>query len=298
MRNILALIAMLVCLPVLAQETVGEPPMPRVRPAELGVGSSTLPAIRPAWTVVMPAERPTETLLVPMPRVRPDEAQDAPVEATAVPPETPGTPPAAPDAHIVVPDVPAVPKEPRVFQVACPSVLQGQVEAKQLPPISDKQCGAQSPLALTGVLTNGRMVPISGAVTTDCGVASAMPEWISDVDSYLKGRENTQIAEVLVGTSYMCRNVNNATAGNLSFHAFADALDVTGFKLEDGRTITVEGDWGDPLSAAGRMLRYAHDAACSQFTTVLGPEANALHHDHFHVDLGCHGKTCTSRLCE
>ena len=75
-------------------------------------------------------------------------------------------------------------------------------------------------------------------------------------------------------------------------------MDVTGFKLEDGRTVTVAGDWTDALSSEGRLLRYAHDAACSQFTTVLGPEANALHHDHFHVDLGCHGKTCTSRLCE
>jgi len=300
MRNMLFLIAILVSLPALAQEVTGEPPLPRVRPAELGVAAPTLPLVRPAWTVVTPAEKPDATQLVPLPRVRPDDQAATPAATPDAPGVAPATPtlPATPDAHIAVPEKPAVPVEPRVFQVACPAVLQGKVEAKQLPPISDKQCGAQSPLELTGVLTNGRMVPLSGGVTTDCGVASVLPEWFSDVDSYLKGRENTQIAEVLVGTSYMCRNVNNATEGSLSFHAFADALDVTGFKLEDGRTITVEGDWADALSAEGRLLRYAHDAACSQFTTVLGPEANAQHHDHFHVDLGCHGKTCTSRLCE
>lgn len=56
--------------------------------------------------------------------------------------------------------------------------------------------------------------------------------------------------------------------------------------------------WTDPLSPAGRFLRYAHGAACASFTTTLGPEANALHADHIHVDLGCHGKRCVARLCE
>jgi len=288
MRNTLALIAILLCLPALAQEALGEPPVPKPRPADLGARAPVTPAIQPAWTVA----RPTASPAVPLPRQRPEEKPEAPVAPAA---ETPGTPPVSPDAHIAVPETPA---PPRIFQVACPAMLQGQVEAKALPPISDKQCGARSPLELTGVLANGRMVPVSGGVITDCGMASAMPEWISAVDSYLKARDNTQVAEVIVGTSYMCRNVNNASEGSLSFHAFADAIDVAGFKLEDGRTVTVEGDWADALSSEGRLLRYAHDAACSQFTTVLGPEANALHNDHFHVDLGCHGKTCTARLCE
>jgi hypothetical protein len=244
------------------------------------------PAIRPAWTLAQGVQEP----LVPLPRTRPDDEAEPPAAKAPAGP---------PDEHAAVPEVPP---KPRVYQVACPAVLQGKVEAKALPPISDmagtRQCGAQSPLEVTGVLANGRMVPVSGGVITDCGMASVMPEWVADVDSYLKARDNTEIAEVVVGTSYMCRNVNNGTGGNLSFHAFADAIDVIGFRLGDGRTVTVEADWADALSPEGRLLRYAHDAACSQFTTVLGPEANALHHDHFHLDLGCHGKTCTARLCE
>jgi hypothetical protein len=290
MRNLLALIAILSSVPSLAQES---PPLPRERPESIETAQPKPAPIRPTWTIMATADGP----VVPMPRPRPEEAEA---------PSPPAGPDGATDADTHGADAdspPALPAEPRVYQVACPAVLQGMVEAKALPPIADtpgagQQCGAQSPLTLTGVLTNGRMVPLSAGVTTDCGVASVLPEWISDVDSYLKARENTQVAEVLVGTSYMCRNVNNASGGNLSFHAFADALDVTGFRLDDGRTITVEGDWADALSPEGRLLRYAHDAACSQFTTVLGPEANALHHDHFHVDLGCHGKSCTSRLCE
>lgn len=276
MRIITALFITLLALPALAQEA--NPPLPRERPE----AAEAEPA-------------------VPLPRQRPERAEPRPAEPTeANEPEPAGEVygPPKPEDHVAEPVEPAEPKEPRIYQTACPAVLLGRVEAEALPPIADGQCTAQSPLSVTGVLANGRMVPVSGGVQTDCGVASALPAWVESVDSYLMSRENTRIAELVVGTSYMCRNVNNGEGGNLSFHAFADALDVVGFKLEDGRFVTVEEGWGDALSPEGRLLRFAHDSACANFTTVLGPEANALHHDHLHLDLGCHGKTCTARLCE
>ena len=262
-------LALVAAVPVLAED----PPLPRPRPEEAGP-------------------------VVPIPRPRPERPAEAPQPG----PETPspdGTPAETPSPDAAPEkEVPHEPVEPRIYQTACPAVLAGQVEAKALPPIADGQCMAQSPLSLTGVLVNGRMLPVSGGVVTDCGMASALPDWVSEVDSYLKAREKTELSELVVGTSYMCRNVNNASEGNLSFHGFADALDVVGFKLADGRTVTVESGWGDAASEDGRLLRFAHDAACGHFTTTLGPEANALHRDHFHIDLGCHGKTCTARLCE
>ncbi len=33
------------------------------------------------------------------------------------------------------------------------------------------------------------------------------------------------------------------------------------------------------------FLRQAHHAACKIFGTVLGPEANSAHKNHFHVDM-------------
>jgi hypothetical protein len=170
--------------------------------------------------------------------------------------------------------------------------------ATSMPPIVEGQCGLRSPLSLEAVSANGRNVPLNAPVTTDCGMATALPEWVSDVDSYLMAHDNTRIATVVVGTNYACRNVDNAKTGNLSFHAFADALDVVGFVLEDGRTITVETGWNGNEEQGRSAIRFAHDAACTHFTTTLGPEANALHHDHLHIDLGCHGSRCTARLCE
>lgn len=274
MRIIIACLAALtLTLPAAAQEDAV--PLPKPRPVETSEPAPT-PAAEPAKP-----EEPT----TPLPRPRPDP--DA---------EKPEAPPAESDEKPVEPAEPSAP--PRTYQSACPAVISGQVEATMQPPIADGQCLAQSPLAVTGVMANGRMVPVSGGVTTSCGMASTLPGWVASVDNYLFAKENTGIAEVVVGTSYMCRNVNNAKDGNLSFHAFADAVDVVGFKLEDGRTVTVEGGWSNAQSAEGRLLRFAHDSACSMFSTTLGPEANALHRDHLHLDMGCHGGRCVARLCE
>lgn len=48
-------------------------------------------------------------------------------------------------------------------------------------------------------------------------------------------------------------------------------------------------------SAENGFLRRLHTAACGIFSTVLGPEANAAHHDHFHFDLKARRRTS---VCE
>lgn len=262
------------------------PPIPRKRPADLaGPNRPVVQApAKPAPPVVETPKAPEPPMAetgVDLPRPRPEE------------PEAPETAPGK-DAE----ETAQTPEPGRVFQTACPAVLSGQVAAKALPPISEGQCKSQSPLSVTGVMANGRMIPLNTEVMTDCGMTTALPEWITEVDSYVRAHDDTQIASVLVGTGYMCRNVNNAAAGNLSFHGFADALDVVGFTLDDGRSITVEQGWTGSAAQGSKIVKFAHDAACGHFTTTLGPEANALHHDHIHVDLGCHGKSCTARLCE
>lgn len=83
--------------------------------------------------------------------------------------------------------------------------------------------------------------------------------------------------------SFACRNIGGTQ--RRSQHASANALDIAGFRLADGRRISVARDWaGDDTEA--RFLRRVRDAACEHFNTTLGPEYNAAHHDHFHVDMG------------
>jgi hypothetical protein len=101
-----------------------------------------------------------------------------------------------------------------------------------------------------------------------------------------------------MSTSYDCRNVDHEKTGNLSFHAFADALDLMGFTLADGRTVSIAPGYDGTAEQGHDILHFAHDAACTHFMTVLGPDADAFHQDNMHIDLGCHGKLCSARLCE
>jgi hypothetical protein len=260
-----------------------------------------------AGPVVAPVPRPRPPNLPDAPDVEGPVAVEEPVEAEPAQgeaePEVDEAPPAEAEPEPVESEPQLVaepePEEPeRIYQVACPAVLAGLVEAEMAPPLSEGICGEQSPLIVTGVLVRGRMVPLSSPITTNCQMASALPGWLDTVDGYASSVLESPLAAVNTGTSYMCRNRNNAENGFTSEHGFANAVDVTGFTLEDGRTIGVESSWLPATDPEGRLLRLAHDAACGDFTTVLGPEANAEHEDHLHLDLGCHGQSCTARMCE
>ena len=85
--------------------------------------------------------------------------------------------------------------------------------------------------------------------------------------------------------SFACRNVYNRESGTLSRHASADALDISGFRLADGRSISVLKDWPKQNQDA-RFLRQVRDGACEAFSVVLSPDYNAAHRNHFHVDVG------------
>jgi hypothetical protein len=71
----------------------------------------------------------------------------------------------------------------------------------------------------------------------------------------------------------------------LSRHATADALDVAGFVLSNGRRIAVKRDWRSE-DADGLFLRDVHAGACRLFDGVLGPDYNEAHRDHFHLERG------------
>jgi hypothetical protein len=261
-----------------------------------------LPRGRPDPAIAT-ADPSSSSSSVPMPRERPSEmtAEDASSSSSAEPSSSSqaSSSEPMPSASASEEPAPAEPaKPPRDYQVACPALMNGQVTGKVLPPIHEGQCGIQTPLELSAVTANGRSIPLNAKVITDCGMAVAFPAWVEEVDSYLKAHDKTSIDTINLSTSYQCRNVDNAKTGNLSFHAFADALDVMGFKLEDGRTISIAPGFNGTPEQGHDILHFARDAACTHFMTVLSPDADSFHQDNMHLDLACHGKMCTARLCE
>ncbi|CAE6946425.1 Extensin family protein [Ectopseudomonas oleovorans] len=83
--------------------------------------------------------------------------------------------------------------------------------------------------------------------------------------------------------SFACRSI--AGSQRPSQHSYANALDLVGFRLRDGRRISVLHDWSGEGDNA-RFLRLVQDAACERFNITLGPDYNAAHRDHFHLDMG------------
>jgi hypothetical protein len=262
------------------------------------MAAATAPAVEADAAAPVPLPRPRPMAPAPLPPAGlSPAAKDSGSPAATTAPAVPAAP-AGPQSTPLEGES-ATPKPPRIYQTACPAVIAGLVEAKPLPPISDGACGNASPLSVTGIFVNGRMLPLTAPATFGCEMATDLPGWVADVDNYLQSTQKTRIKAVEVGGSYECRPRNvEGGSSDLSEHGRADALDFVGFALEDGRTLTVTNDYNSADAPTSRLMHFAHDAACTRFTTVLGPDANALHHDHFHLDLGCHGKTCTYRLCE
>lgn len=85
--------------------------------------------------------------------------------------------------------------------------------------------------------------------------------------------------------SYSCRNVYGRANATRSQHATAEALDVAGFVLEDGRRIRVLKGWEEGGNSAA-FLKEVRTGACRFFDGVLSPDYNAAHRDHFHFDRG------------
>ncbi|HEX7076404.1 MAG TPA: extensin family protein [Hyphomicrobiaceae bacterium] len=144
-------------------------------------------------------------------------------------------------------------------------------------------CGALQPFEMSAAA--GGRVSLRPAAMLRCPMITPVDRWVEDtVDPAARRHFGMPVVEVRVAASYGCRPMNNQWGAKLSEHGHANALDVSAFVLADGRTIEVKsGWWGSPRERA--FLRAAHNGACAHFTTVLGPDYNSLHRDHFHLDL-------------
>ncbi len=140
------------------------------------------------------------------------------------------------------------------------------------------QCGVANPVRVASV--DG--VGLSQRPTIDCRTAQALKSWVKNGLKPAVGRVGGGVRSLTVVSHYACRNRNNAKTGRLSEHAKGRAVDISAINLNNGQTITVLKGW--PNRQQGRILRQAHRAACGPFGTVLGPEANRFHLDHFHFD--------------
>lgn len=257
-------------------------------------------ALRPvaALAILLAAEHAAaQPVPTPAPRLAP------PVVVEPATPPAPALEPPAPD--------PAPPPEDAAHRAACPALLDGRVTGRAADPIRNGPCREDSPVAITAI---GEVALAREAIVT-CRMAEMLASLVTEARDIAVREAGSPLASIDAGGGQECRRRNRAETGKFSEHAFANALDMTAFVRADGRRIVVEEAWphlpqlpaeGEtPPQLAGRaqtpgakFLAAVHAAACERFTTVLGPDADEHHRNHLHFDLGCHGRTCTARVCE
>jgi hypothetical protein len=140
---------------------------------------------------------------------------------------------------------------------------------------------------------NGVRLATAGGVRASfdkitCETAVALALWLDhEVQPLAQELLGQRVASVRTFGSYACRNIvgNPFWSHRRSEHATANAADIAGFTLADGRLVSVRRHWRSE-GAEGRFLREAHASACRYFRAALGPEYNRAHRDHFHLDRG------------
>lgn len=154
-------------------------------------------------------------------------------------------------------------------------------------PVADRYygagCSTVGTVSLAALRGDDASFQLAGLGPVTCPLAETLAAWARfGVDRAARQVLGSPLVRIETMGSYNCRDV--AGTARRSAHATAQAIDVAGFVLADGRRITVAGDWsgGDP--AAQRFLRIVHQSACKRFGTVLGPAYNAAHRDHLHME--------------
>ncbi|HWH17265.1 MAG TPA: extensin family protein [Allosphingosinicella sp.] len=153
-----------------------------------------------------------------------------------------------------------------------------------LPPRSaGPQCGYDDAVRFRpgGALGIGYKPPDLG---TSCSVAAALAlwEWHVVQPAALK-HFGLRVEAIDHFGSFSCRRIYGRSEGAWSEHATANAVDIAGFRLEDGTRISVLNDW-EAGGAKAAFLREVRSGACDLFATVLSPDYNEAHRDHLHFD--------------
>ncbi|EPX80679.1 extensin-like domain-containing protein [Litoreibacter arenae] len=139
-------------------------------------------------------------------------------------------------------------------------------------------CGLDSGVKVTAV--SG--VALTQHATIDCTTAKALNAWVEQGVKPVVGRRGGGVKSLRVVAHYACRTRNNKRGGKISEHGRGRAVDIAAINLKDGSSMTVLKGWRSAKN--GPALKKMHKAACGPFGTVLGPNADRYHQDHFHFD--------------
>jgi hypothetical protein len=154
-----------------------------------------------------------------------------------------------------------------------------------------KGCGMPHGVMVSEGPTGIRYSP---PLVIDCSLAATLPK----VEAILQEEAGRHLAGPITKVSnlgtYTCRSVRG-WAQRISQHALGNAMDFSAFQPKKGRAVTVMRDYVRGGEATDKpeqvFLRAVYRRLWSEsgLTRVLGPDWDAAHRDHLHLDRGRRG---------
>lgn len=145
-------------------------------------------------------------------------------------------------------------------------------------PFAEDGCRIDHAVRLTRI---GEIALSRPAILT-CGMAERLMVWQAAVLQPTARRTlGTSIVRLDHHGAYTCRTMRGRNV--ISEHAFANAIDIAGFRFANGHQIRIASHWSHSGAVSG-FLRQAALGACSVFSNVLGPDYDAAHSGHLHLD--------------
>ena len=276
--------------PKAAQDVAEPAPIPRTKPEDLQKHAAIEPAALPAATqsnkvdkLASPSPKSTQRPVIaakaepkaeasaPLPRIKPDVLQQ---QAALIPRALPKDTTRKDDTELCFQELRAMGAE---FTVAAATVDYGK-------------CHVENPVNLRSVTVKQNTINLPEAPLLNCKFALQFSKWLSESGApILSAQLNSPVERISTGPGFECRGRNGDGSAKVSEHGYGNAVDISTFRLANGKTLHV----GDST-----LLPGVRASACGYFTTVLGPGANAAHASHFHFDMGIHGKSGNYRICQ
>lgn len=273
-----------------AQDVAEPAPLPRAKPEELQKHAAIVPAALPAAAksnkvdkLASPAPSSTQRPVIaakavskteesaPLPRIKPEGLQQ---QAALIPRALPKDIIRKDDSEPCFQALRAIGAK---FTVAAATVNYGK-------------CRVENPVNLRSITTKKNKIDLPEAPLLNCKFALQFSKWLSESGApILSAQLDSPVERISTGPGFECRGRNGDGTAKVSEHGYGNAVDISTFRLRNGKTLHV----GDST-----LLPGVRASACGYFTTVLGPGANAAHASHFHFDMGAHGKSGNYRICQ
>ena len=172
----------------------------------------------------------------------------------------------------------------RLTPARCQMLLQQANEQKLITsqPVADS--AGECPLTDVVRVRDFGVVKLSSSFLASCPLALRSALYVGQQAAPLTERlMMSQLTRIEHLGSYACRNIYHRPDARRSEHASAQALDISGFILADGRHVTILRGWKQEESAMWR--RALLSASCQYYGNGLGPDYNAAHANHFHLGI-------------